>query len=63
MKIIDIHTHIYLDDIAQKVTDSARNFYQIGGGGMNGTVHAAMEDLLEITCAVISTFCAFWKKL
>ena len=37
MKIIDIHTHIYPDDIAQKATDSVRNFYGIGEGNMDGT--------------------------
>ena len=38
MKIIDIHTHIYPDKIARKATDSVRDFYQIDGGGMDGTV-------------------------
>lgn len=39
MQITDIHTHIYPDDIAQKATDSIREFYQIGQGGtMDGTV-------------------------
>ena len=38
MKIIDIHTHIYPDSIAQKATDSVIEFYGIGGAGMNGTV-------------------------
>ena len=38
MDFFDIHTHIYPDDIAQKATDSVRNFYEIGGAGMNGTV-------------------------
>ena len=37
MKIIDIHTHIYPDEIAQKATDSVKQFYQIGGSNMNGT--------------------------
>ena len=37
MKIIDIHTHIYPDDIAQKATDSIRDYYGIDGGHMNGT--------------------------
>ena len=36
MKIIDIHTHIYPDDIAQKATDSVRAFYNIGTDGMDG---------------------------
>ncbi len=38
MKIIDIHTHIYPDAIARKATDSVRDFYQIDGAGMDGTV-------------------------
>lgn len=38
MKIIDIHTHIYPDEIAQKATDSVKQFYQIGGADMDGTV-------------------------
>lgn len=41
MKIIDIHTHIYPDDIARRATDSVRDFYEIGDGKMDGT-----EDLL-----------------
>lgn len=43
MKIIDIHTHIYPDDIAQKATDSVRDFYQIGGAGMSGTAGMLLE--------------------
>ena len=39
MQITDIHTHIYPDEIAQKATDSVRQFYQIGlDGEMDGTV-------------------------
>ena len=37
MKIIDIHTHIYPDDIAQKATDSVKAFYGIGCSNMDGT--------------------------
>ena len=37
MQLIDIHTHIYPDEIAQKATDSIKTFYQLGGGGMDGT--------------------------
>lgn len=37
MHIIDIHTHIYPDDIAQKATDSVKQFYGSGGSNMNGT--------------------------
>ena len=38
MKIIDIHTHIYPDAIARKATNSIRDFYQLDGGGMDGSV-------------------------
>ncbi len=39
MNIIDIHTHIYPDDIALKATNSVREFYHIGEDGeMDGTV-------------------------
>lgn len=38
MKIIDIHTHIYPDDIAQKATASVKAFYGgIGDPAMDGT--------------------------
>lgn len=43
MEIIDIHTHVYPDAIAQKATDSIRDFYGIGGGGMNGTVDMLLQ--------------------
>ena len=43
MNIIDIHTHVYPDAIAQKATDSIRDFYGIGGAGMNGTVNMLLE--------------------
>lgn len=43
MEIIDIHTHIYPDEIAQKATDSVRDFYGIDGGGMDGTVYSLMK--------------------
>ena len=38
MYLIDIHCHVYPDTIAEKAAESIRNFYQLGGGGMNGTV-------------------------
>ena len=38
MHIIDIHTHIYPDAVAQKATDSIKDFYEIPGADMNGTV-------------------------
>ncbi len=43
MKIIDIHTHIYPDDIAQKATDSVKTFYGIGDSSMNGTVSMLLD--------------------
>lgn len=43
MKIIDIHTHIYPDDIAQKATDSVKAFYGIGDSNMNGTESMLLE--------------------
>jgi len=43
MQLIDIHTHVYPDAIAQKATDSIRDFYGIGGAGMNGTVSMLRE--------------------
>ena len=44
MKLIDIHTHIYPDDIAQKATDSVQQFYGIGSATMNGTVKMLLEE-------------------
>ena len=38
MRIIDIHTHIYPTPVAQKATNSIQDFYELDGGGMNGTV-------------------------
>lgn len=37
MRIIDIHTHIYPQAVAQKASDSIRDFYELEGAGMNGT--------------------------
>jgi len=37
MKIIDIHTHIYPDDIALKATESIKQFYHLKGSYMDGT--------------------------
>lgn len=47
MKIIDIHTHIYPDDIAQKATDSVQDFYQTGSHKMNGTVSMLLDRGLK----------------
>ena len=43
MQIIDIHTHIYPEDIAQKATDSVRHFYDIGTDGLVGTVDQLLQ--------------------
>lgn len=42
MKIIDIHTHVYPDAIAQKAADNVRNYYEIGRN-MDGTPRMLME--------------------
>ena len=43
MEIIDIHTHIYPDQIAQKATDSIRAFYELeGSGNMDGRVETLL---------------------
>lgn len=45
MRIIDIHTHIYPDEIALKATNSVREFYQLGmDGKMDGTVSMLLEQ-------------------
>ena len=44
MQIIDIHTHIYPEKIAQKATESVRDFYELEGSvAMNGTVDMLLE--------------------
>lgn len=43
MQIIDIHTHIYPDEIALKATASVRDFYQIGNEEMDGTVSMLLQ--------------------
>lgn len=43
MHIIDIHTHVYPEKIARKATDSVRDFYEIYGGKMDGTVDMLLE--------------------
>ena len=47
MKIIDIHTHIYPDKIARKATDSVKEFYNIGGSNMDGTVEMLLKQGAE----------------
>ena len=43
MRIIDFHTHIYPNPIAQKAADSICDFYELEGGGMDGTVDTLLE--------------------
>lgn len=43
MQIIDIHTHVYPDEIALKATESVREFYHIGNESMDGTVNMLLE--------------------
>lgn len=43
MKIIDIHTHIYPDDIAKKATESVKKFYEIGDSATIGTESKLLE--------------------
>ena len=44
MKIIDIHTHIYPNKIARKATESVRDFYQVQGSNMDGTVDMLLRE-------------------
>ena len=55
MQIIDIHTHVYPDEIAEKATDSVREFYHIGDKSMHGTVDQLLSrmQLAGITKSVI----------
>ena len=55
MQIIDIHTHIYPDKIAQKATDSVRDFYQVEGSNMDGTVDLLLQEGAKagISCFVV----------
>ena len=54
MKLLDIHTHIYPAEIAQRATDSIRDFYRIGlDGKMNGSVDMLLD---RGTAAGISQF-------
>jgi len=43
MDIIDIHTHIYPPEISVKATQSIRDFYDIQGGHMDGSVKMLLE--------------------
>lgn len=43
MQFIDIHCHIYPDNIAEKAAQSVRDFYQINGANTTGTVAQLLE--------------------
>ena len=43
MELIDIHSHVYPDAIALKATNSVRDFYNTGGGNMDGTVESLLK--------------------
>ena len=41
--VIDFHTHVYPEAIAQKAAHSIEDFYQLDGGGMDGTVETLLK--------------------
>ena len=43
LRIIDFHTHVYPDPIAHKAAQSIRDFYQIGGANLDGTVDLLLQ--------------------
>lgn len=43
MQIIDIHTHIYPDKIARRAAESIKDFYQLEGSNMDGTVEMLLK--------------------
>lgn len=43
LKIIDFHTHIYPEAIAEKATKSIQEFYGLDGGGTIGTTEVLLE--------------------
>lgn len=43
MQIIDFHNHIYPEQIAEKATQSICDFYELEGGGTNGTASVLLE--------------------
>lgn len=44
MHIIDFHTHIYPPAIAKKAAQSICDFYELDGGGMDGTVEQLLKQ-------------------
>ena len=45
MKIIDIHTHVYPDPIAQKATDSIKDFYKLVGDRVPAELYEELASL------------------
>lgn len=48
MKIIDFHTHVYPDSIAQKAANSIRTFYGLNSTIMDGTVGTLLKKGREL---------------
>ena len=44
MRIIDFHTHVYPQKVAEKAAKSICDFYELEGGGMNGTVETLLKQ-------------------
>lgn len=44
MHLIDIHTHVYPAAVAAKAAKSIQDFYELDGGGMNGTVELLLKQ-------------------
>lgn len=43
MRLIDFHTHIYPEAIADKATQAVRDFYEMEQGGVHGTAEFLLE--------------------
>lgn len=44
MQLIDIHTHVYPAAVAAKAAKSIQDFYELDGGGMDGTVELLLKQ-------------------
>ena len=44
MQLIDIHTHVYPAAVAAKAAKSIQDFYELDGGGMEGTVEQLLQQ-------------------
>ena len=65
MRFIDFHTHIYPEAIAQKAAQSICDFYELDGGGMNGTVESLLQQGAEAGIAhyvVLPVGLKFWNR-